>query len=111
MQLEIITLSEEREGQIPCSTYIWTIKHDINELICKRETDSQMQRTNLGLPRGRKRGEGVCWESGTSRCKLYIERERMNKQGPTVCTGSYIQYPMLNYSGKENEKECMYMSN
>ena len=35
----------------------------------------------------------------------------MNKQGPTVCTGSYIQYPVLNYSGKENEKECIYMSN
>ena len=40
----------------------------------------------------------------------YIYRERMDKQGPTVCTGNYIQYPVLNYSGKENEKECMYMS-
>ena len=33
------------------------IKNDINELIYKRETDSQISRTNLWLPKG-KRGGG-----------------------------------------------------
>ena len=38
------------------------------------ETDSETQRTDLWLPRGREGGRGMEWEFGVSRCKLlYIE--------------------------------------
>ena len=39
---------------------------------------------------------------------------KMNQQhGPTVqdSTGNYIQYPVVNYSGKEFEKACIYVYN
>ena len=34
---------------------MWNLKYDSNELIYKTETDSQTQRTDLWLPRGRGR--------------------------------------------------------
>ena len=38
--------------------------------------------------------------------------QKMDKQqGPTVYTGNYIQYPVINHNGKEYEKECVYMYN
>ena len=42
----------ERERQVPYdSTYMWNLKYDTNEHIY--ETDSETQRTDLRLPRGR----------------------------------------------------------
>ena len=42
MDLEIITQSEVRQRQISYDiTYMWNLKYDTNELIYKRETDSQ----------------------------------------------------------------------
>ena len=57
MDLEIIILSEvnQTEKDIPCDiTYMWNLKkNDTNELIYKTKTDSQTQKTNLWLPRGK----------------------------------------------------------
>ena len=39
--LEIITLGEARQRQIPYITYMWNKKNDTNELIYKTEIDSQ----------------------------------------------------------------------
>ena len=37
---------------------------------------------------------------------------RMDKQDPTVySTGKYVQYPVINHTGKEYEKECIYIYN
>ena len=53
----------ERERQTPYAiTYMWNLKYDTDQLICETETDSQMQRTDLWLPRGkggRRDGLGV----------------------------------------------------
>ena len=47
------------------------------------------------------------WESGVSRCKLYIGW--INKV--LLCsTGNYIQKPVINHSGKEYENN-IYMYN
>ena len=47
------------ERQIPCDiTYVWNLKYDTNEHIYETETDSQMLRADLWLPRGRRVGEG-----------------------------------------------------
>ena len=47
------------------------------------------------------------WGFGISRCKLlYVEW--INNKVLLYSTGIYIQYPVINYNGKEYEKECEY---
>ena len=66
----------ETERQLPHeSTYMWDPKYDTNELMDEKETDSQTERTDLGLPRGRA-GEGTDWE--------FAPAWRMDTQGPTA---------------------------
>ena len=58
VDLEIIILSgvkSDRERQIYDITYMWNVKYDTNELIYKSETDSQTQKINLWLPKGKGR--------------------------------------------------------
>ena len=48
------------------------------------------------------------WGFGISRCKLlYIEW--INNKIPWYSIGNHIQYPVINYNGKEYEKECIAM--
>ena len=63
----------ERETQIPYITYMWNLKHDTNELIYETETDSQTQRTDMWLPRGRQDGEGWIGCLGLADAKYYIQ--------------------------------------
>ena len=90
MDLEIIILSEisqkenEKYHMIPL-IILWNLNYDSNELIYQAETDSQIQRTDLWLPRERKLGEGwiesLKLADGMRRTGIY----RMDKQeGPTV---------------------------
>ena len=49
----------ERERVIPCDiTYMWNLKYDTNEHIYETKTDSQIERTDLWMPRGRRGGGG-----------------------------------------------------
>ena len=48
------------------------------------------------------------WEFGISRYKL-LYREQINNKVLLYSTGNYIQYPVINYNGKEYEKECIYI--
>ena len=46
---------------------------------------------------------GKVWEFGISRCKLvYIGW--INNKVLLYSTGNYIQYPVINHNGRENEK-------
>ena len=40
MDIENIMLSEIRERQIICITYMWNLKNNTSDCICKTETDS-----------------------------------------------------------------------
>ena len=61
----------ERKRQIPYAiTYMWTLKYDTSKPIYEIETESQIQRTDLSLSRGRESGRQKDWEFGTGRCKL-----------------------------------------
>ena len=61
-------MKSERERQIPYDiTYMWNLKYGTNEPIYETETDSQTERTDLWLQRGREGGEGMDWEFGVSR--------------------------------------------
>ena len=48
----------DRERQIPHITYMWNLKNKTNELIYKTETDSQTEKTNLWVPKGKEEGKG-----------------------------------------------------
>ena len=48
-------------------------------------------------------GGGMDWECGISRCKL-LYTEWVKNKILLYSTGSYIQYPVINYNGKEHEK-------
>ena len=58
MDREILILSEVRQRRLISYdiTYMWNLKNDTNELIYKTETDSQTQKTNLWLPKGKSGG-------------------------------------------------------
>ena len=88
---------------------MWNLKYDTNEHICETETDSQTQRADVWLPRGKGAGGGIEWELfGTSRCKLLCI-EWIDNKVLLYSTGNYIQYPVINHNGKEYEKEYIYI--
>ena len=68
MDLEIIILSEvsqtEKDNLILDIVYMWNLKKDTNELICRTETDSQTLKTNYGYRMGEVRGRAD-WGLGT----------------------------------------------
>ena len=53
-------------------------------------------------------GEGMDWEFGVSRCKLFYIGW-INNKVLLYSTGNYIQYPVIKHNGKEYEKECIYI--
>ena len=64
MGLEVIIPSEVSQRNVPNNvTCMQNLKYDTNELIYKAETDSQTQRMNLWLQRGRVWG-GIVREFG-----------------------------------------------
>ena len=72
--------------------------------------DSQIQRTDLWLPRGHGVGGRKYWEFGISRGKL-LYREWINNKVLLYSTGNYSQYPVIKHNGKEYEKDCIYIYN
>ena len=58
-------------------TYMWNLKYDTNEPIYKTETESQTQRRDSWLLKGREEGQ-------TGSLGLVDANYRMNKQGATV---------------------------
>ena len=65
------------------------------------ETDSQIERTDLRLPRGRGREGRKDWEFGSSKL-LYIGW--IKSKVSLSSTGNYTQHLMINHNGKEYEK-------
>ena len=64
------------------------------------ETDSQTQRTNWWLPRGRRLGGRMDLEFGIRRCKL-LHTGWINNKVQQYSTKNYIQYPVINHYEKE----------
>ena len=70
----------------------------------KTETDSQTQKTNLWLPKGKGSGGGINQEYGIERYILLYVKQISNKD-LLYSTGNYIQYLVITYNGKESEKK------
>ena len=65
----------------------------------QKQTDRHREQT-CGCQGGEIRTGGLDWELGTSRYKLlYIKW--INNKVLFYSTGNYIQYPVINHSGKE----------
>ena len=52
---------------------MWNLKYDTNDLIYETETDSQTQRTDMWLPRGRELGEGWIGSLGLAEANKYTQ--------------------------------------
>ena len=83
---------------------MWSLKYHTNEHIYKRETDSQIQRIELWLPRWRGAWGRKDWEFETSKCKL-LYTEWINNKVPPYSTGNYVQDTVINHDGNKHEKE------
>ena len=69
MNLENIMLTEVKQRQtLYDRAYMWNLKINTNKSICKTETNSK--KTNLLLPKGRRRVRGTNYEYGINRYKL-----------------------------------------
>ena len=53
-------------------TYMWILKYDTSELILETETDSEIQKTNLWLPKGKGWGNGWIGSLGLADTNYYI---------------------------------------
>ena len=114
MDTEIVILSEVRERQISYNiTYMWNLKikkNGTNELICKSETDSQMQKTSFRLPKGKGTG-GMNWEFGPDIYTLLYIKQRTDKD-LLYGTRNSTQDSVVTYREKNMKKSrYIYMYN
>ena len=94
------------------------LKNDINELIYKTETDSQTQKTNTWLPKG-KCGGRINQEFGINiytqiyvdiYVDIYVVYKQIHNKDLLHGTGNYIQcLGIAIILGKESEKECIWL--
>ena len=88
-------------------SHIWNLKYDTNELIYWNRSRIRDMENRMVVTKGEGSGRGLTWEFEISRCKLTCI-EWINKV--LLCsTRNYIQYPVIKNSGKEYEKECIYI--
>ena len=71
--MDLQSILSERERQMLYDViYIWNLKNNTDESVYKTETESQTQKTNSWLPKGRGREGGTSWKYRINRYKLYI---------------------------------------
>ena len=93
--------------------YLWNLQQDISEFIHRKEIDSQIQKTNLQLAKGKEGGARI--KFGRYKVKslgLQIQPTIFKpdeQQGPTIIAENNIQYAVINHNEKESEKEYIYM--
>ena len=67
------------------------------------EQKQKIYRRVLWLSRGKGGWGETDWEFSINRCKL-LYTEWINNKALLYSTGNYIQYPVLNHNGKDDEK-------
>ena len=103
MDLETIILRKsERERQTPCDiTHTCNLKYNKNQHIIETKKDSQIQITDLQLPRVAV-GEGRIGRLGLAEANLYTGW--INDKVLLYSTGNYIQNPVITHDEKEYQK-------
>jgi len=74
-------------------------KEDTNELIFKTERDSQTQKTNIWLPKGKRGWGGINCEAGINTYTQLCIKQTTNND-LLYSTGNYTQYCITIYKGK-----------
>ena len=119
------TIRKLTDGKIPyVITYTLNLQYGTNEHIYETETEIQWLPRDLGLPRDKGVRGGMNWGFGISDANYYIAvvrslscvwlfatlwtatllyTEWINRVLP-YSTGNCIQYPIINYSGKNIRK-------
>ena len=82
-------------------TYMWNLKNKTNEPLDKTG-ESQTQKTNLWLPKGKEKGR-ISQDYGINRYTLLHIKQISNKD-LLYNTGNNIQYLVITYNGKYSEK-------
>ena len=82
-------------------TYMWSPKHDTNELIYQIETDSQTYRTDLWLPREMESGR---WIRGLGLAEANYYIKWIKNKALLFSIGNYSQYPMEMKMEKKKKK-------
>ena len=77
------------------------LKSNTNESLYKTEIDSQTQKANLWLPKGKVRRGGINQEYGTN---IQTTMHKIINRSLLYSTENYIQYLVITYDGKESEK-------
>ena len=113
LDLEIIILNEisqtEKYKYHMISLICEIQKNDTNELIYKAEIDSQIQKTNSQLPKGRE--VGMNQEFGINRYTLLYVKQITNMD-LLYSTENTTQYFIITYKGKNLKKNrYVYMYN
>ena len=94
-------------------TDTWNLKYDTNEANYRNWNRLMDTENRLNLAKRKCVGGAMDWKVGISRCNLlYIEW--INNKVLLYSTGNYIQYPMINHSGKKKFKNqcvcvCVYI--
>ena len=87
-------------------TYMWSLKTSSNELIYKTETDSQIWKIYLWLPKGDGRGRGINWEYVINRCTLLLLLLLSHFSRVRLCatpeTAAHQAPPSLGFSRQEH---------
>ena len=113
MDLETVIQSEvsqKEKNKYHILTHICGIqKNGTDELPCKAEIETQMQRTNLWIPRG-KGEDGMNWEIGID---IYtpLRIKQITNENLLYSTGNSTQCSVITYMGKNLKKNrymCMY---
>ena len=87
---------------------MWNLKNNTAECICKTETDPQIYKKNLWLPKRRGKGGGTNQEFGINIYTLLYIKQVINKD-LLYSTGNSTQYSVMTHLGKESEKEQIYV--
>ena len=69
-----------------------------------KQKQTQTQKTNLRLPKGKRDKSGV-WDQQIQTTIYKTDKQ----QDPTVQHREHIQYLVINYNGKEYEKQYIYV--
>jgi len=93
--------NQTEEDKYRVTPHVEHLKYDTKELICKTETDSDIQ--TCRCQRGGDMGD-LHWQFRISRCEL-SHKEWINNEVLRDSIGNYIQYSVINQNGKEYEKE------
>ena len=77
-------------------------------LSTKQKKTHRHQR-RLVVAKGERHGGGKNWQLGISGCKL-LYKGWINNKVLLYSTGNYIQYPVINHNGKEDDKEYIWIT-